>query len=392
MTPRPLTICHIILRLDFGGLENGLVMLINHLPAEHYRHVIVCLEGATDFRRRIRRSDVTIFEMHRRPGKDLRLYRRIWRLLRDLRPDVIHTRNLPTVDMLLPAAMAGGAALVHSEHGLDLAESAAQQAKYMILRRLSRLVVDRYLAVSQDLAGWLESRIGIPRDKIAVIYNGVDSDRFHPRRAEDSGHRGVLPTGFAHPGAFIVGTVGRLEPIKDQVNLVRAFLQAIEQRPVLRRDLRLVVIGDGSLRPELTAILEQAQATGLAWMPGFLDQTADIYRALDLFVLPSRGEGTSNTILEAMASGLPVVATSVGGNPNLVTEGITGRLLPAEQPAALASAIVEYAEHPRQAATHGAAGRERVLRDFSIAAMVKGYGALYQSVVPDAERNIGSER
>lgn len=377
---RRITICHIILRLDYGGLENGLVTLINHMPAERYDHVVVCLERAADFRGRIRRGDVALHEINKKPGKDLSAYRKIWRLLRDLRPDIVHTRNLSTVDMFVPAALARVPALVHSEHGLDMAEIGGSRGRYRLLRRLSALAVDRYIAVSKDLARWMTVDVGLSRDRISVIYNGVDSERFQPsgegRRCRDT----VFPPGFAPDGACVVGTIGRLEPIKDQITLARAFLHALEAQPSLRETMRLAIVGEGRLRGEIESLLRNAGATSLAWMPGFRDDVADVYRAFDLFVLPSRREGTSNTILEAMASGLPVIATDVGGNPELVTAGVTGRLVPAEDPRALAEAIVDYANQSARRAAHGAAGRQRVLRDFSIDAMVRGYGAVYDAL------------
>ena len=378
--PRPLTICHIILRLDFGGLENGLVMLINNMPAERYRHVIVCLERASDFRARIRRDDVAVHEIGKKPGKDLGAYGQVWRLLRDLRPDIVHTRNLPSVDMLAPARLAGVRALVHSEHGVDAAELAGMPLKYKMLRRLSRLVAGRYVAVSEDLARWLGTEIGVPRARVSVVYNGVDNTRFRPRREADAPRETLFPPGFAPPGGFVVGTIGRLEEVKDQTTLVRAFLHALERRPSLRDVLRLAVIGDGRLRAEMEGLLEGAGAAPLAWMPGFRDDADALYRGFDLFVLPSRREGTSNTILEAMASGLPVVATDVGGNPDLVAAGETGRLVPTEDPRALAEAMLDYLDDRALAARHGAAGRDKVLRSFSVEAMVRGYGAVYDAV------------
>ena len=378
--PPPLTICHIILRLDFGGLENGLVMLINNMPAERYRHVVVCLEHATEFRARIRRDDVAVHEVRKRPGKDLGAYGRVRDLLRGLRPDVVHTRNLPTVDMLAPARLAGVRALVHSEHGVDAAELAGVPLKYKLLRRASRLLVRRYIAVSKDLARWMTADIGLPRERISVVYNGVDQRSFRPRTEADGPRDSLLPPGFVPEEGFLLGTIGRLEAVKDQTNLVRGVLRALERRPDLRETLRLAVIGDGSLRAEMEALLEAAGAGALAWMPGFRDDAAALYRSFDLFALPSRREGTSNTVLEAMASGLPVVATDVGGNPDLVVPGETGCLVPAQDPDALAEAIVRYADDRALAARHGAAGRDKVLREFSLDAMVEGYGAVYETV------------
>ncbi|MGH7091212.1 MAG: glycosyltransferase, partial [Stellaceae bacterium] len=145
MSDQPPLIGHIIYRLAVGGLENGVVNLINHLPADKYRHAIVCVTTATDFRNRIRRPDVTVHEIRKRPGKDFAAYGRMWQLLRQLRPRLVHTRNLPALDMLAPARLAGVRRFVHSEHGLDRLELDGNHGRYNTMRRMSRAVVDRYI-------------------------------------------------------------------------------------------------------------------------------------------------------------------------------------------------------------------------------------------------------
>lgn len=373
---RPL-ICHIIYRLAVGGLENGLVNLINNLPSDAYRHTIVCVTDATDFSHRIERSDVEIYEIRKRPGKDLGAYSRMWRVLRRLRPKLVHTRNLPALDMIAPAWLAGIRRFVHSEHGLDLLEIDGRNAKYNRLRRLSRVVVNRYIAVSADLTGWLRAEVGIPSSRVETIYNGVDTARFSP----DLPAPMILPDGFAPPGTIVVGTVGRLDPLKNQLALVEAFLQVLARGPELREKLRLVIVGDGGLRSEIEAAVAKGNASDLVWLPGFRTDAAAVYRALDIFVLPSLREGIANTLLEAMASGRPVVAARVGGNPEIVPDGLAGQLVPAANPEALAAAIQNYVEHPGLMRAHGKAAREHVLRNFSLDAMIKKYDLLYRSLL-----------
>src|SRR5436190_21951209 len=190
-------ICHIIFRLDFGGLENGLVNLINTLPHDRFEHTIVCLTYSGSFRERITRPDVRVFEMHKAPGKDLGLYHRMWKLLRGLSPDIVHTRNLPALDMLVPAALAGVKRLIHGEHGLDILELHGQHRRYNRLRQLSRILVRKYIAVSADLAAWLHRDIGIPKQKVALIYNGVDTSRFRPGASSVP-----MPEGFVSENSF----------------------------------------------------------------------------------------------------------------------------------------------------------------------------------------------
>jgi len=131
----PPLIAHVIYRLAIGGLENGLVNLINHMPADRYRHVIVCLTDSTEFRDRLVRAEIPVISLRKREGKDLGLQYRLWQLLRRMRPAIVHTRNLPALEFMLPATLAGIRGRVHSEHGLDVNELHGSNAKYNLLRK-----------------------------------------------------------------------------------------------------------------------------------------------------------------------------------------------------------------------------------------------------------------
>lgn len=373
MTSRPL-ICHIIYRLAVGGLENGLVNLINNLPTDRYRHAVVCLTEATDFRDRIRSDRAEIYAINKQPGKDILAYKRLWYLLRKLKPTIAHTRNLPTLDTLFIAWLARVPRLVHSEHGLDMIEIDGRNTKYNRLRCLSRLIVDQYIAVSQNLYDWLRYDIGISPSRLTLIYNGVDTSQFSP-----VGEQSVTPIGTA--GSIILGTIGRLETVKDPQSFARAIGHLLQMRPDLRQVLRVVFVGDGSLRQELESTLAEHGALDLAWLPGFRNDTPAIYRLFDIFVLPSLREGISNTALEAMASGRPVIATRVGGNPEIIPDGTAGFLVPAQDPQALAHALLRYIDNPDLRQQHGSAARAYVVKNFSLNTMVENYDKIYSKLL-----------
>ena len=204
--------------------------------------------------------------------------------------------------------------------------------KYQLIRRAYAPFVTRFVALSRDLDSYLRDRVGVPGRRVEQLYNGVDTGSFHPAVA---GRARIDGCPFQDPRLWLVGTVGRMDPVKDQTNLARAFIEVLRLHPEARKRLRLVLIGDGSLRADVERVLREGDALGLAWMPGERSNVPDVMRGLDCFVLPSLGEGISNTILEAMSSGLPVVATRVGGNPELVEEGLTGRLVPSADPRAI---------------------------------------------------------
>jgi sugar transferase (PEP-CTERM/EpsH1 system associated) len=373
-------VLHVVHRFDTGGLENGIVNLINHMPSERYRHAVLAVTAVTDFRHRIRRDDVQFHALHKPPGQGLWVYPKFLRLLADWRPAVVHTRNFGTLEFQLPAALARVPARVHGEHGRDIDDLDGSSRRHRWGRRLYGPCVQHYIALSNDLADYLRRDIGVAPDKVSQVYNGVDSQRFHPAAQEAAPALAGCP--FQAPEHWLVGTVGRMQPVKNQLLLARAFVRALAGAPALRSRLRLVMIGDGPLRAEAQALLAAAGCADLAWLPGERSDVPDVMRTLQAFVLPSLAEGVSNTILEAMACGLPVVATPVGANAELVRHEATGLVLPPgfdEGP--MAEAIIRLATDPVAAAAWGAQGRQDVVQRFSMAAMAERYAGVYDRLL-----------
>ncbi|MET3133206.1 sugar transferase (PEP-CTERM/EpsH1 system associated) [Oxalobacteraceae bacterium GrIS 1.11] len=370
-------IVHLIHQLDVGGLENGLVNLINHMPPQRYRHVIVCLKDYTQFHQRIKMPGVEIISLNKREGKDWGHYLRLYRTLRQLQPQLIHTRNLGSIEGQFMAAVAGIKLRVHGEHGRDMADLHGQNRKYNFLRQLLRPLIGHFIAVSLDLEQWLIERIGAHPSRVTHIGNGVDSLQFHPRLGPAAA---IGPPGFLCDKAFVVGSVGRMVQVKDFGALVQAFLSLLAGEAGPHSRLRLMLIGDGPCRSQCQDMLRQAGVEHMAWLPGARDDIPQLMRAMDLFVLPSLAEGSSNTILEAMASGLPVVATAVGGNIDLVQAGWSGTLVPPQAPALLADAIADYYRMPELGPRQGQRGRRLVLAQHSLLAMADAYLAVYDAM------------
>ena len=374
--PRPL-VAHVMYRFDTGGLENGIVNLINHMPADRYRHAVIALTVVTDFRHRIQRDDVEFISLNKAPGHGIWLFPKLFALFRRLRPAIVHSRNLAALEAQLPAWAAGVPVRIHGEHGRDVEDLDGSNITYQRVRRFYRPFVNYYLALSQDLREYLTTQIKVPEDIVLQVYNGVDTDRFHP-----AGLDYFLPgCPFSRNDHWIVGTVGRMQTVKDQPMLVRAFIRALEIDHDLRPLLRLLLIGGGPLHAECEQLLVAAGVRDLAWLPGERHDVPAIMGGLDCFVLPSLAEGISNTILEAMASGLPVIATDVGGNADLVSAGITGQLVTAGDSEALARQIIQLANNPDRAWRMGQLGRQRVEEKFSMNAMVAAYLGTYDKLL-----------
>jgi sugar transferase (PEP-CTERM/EpsH1 system associated) len=374
---RPPLILHVLHHLVIGGMENGLINLINRLPTDAYRHVVACVEDFSDFRDRIVRKDVDVIALHRSRIGAQGVRRELYRVCRRLRPALVHSRNQSGLDALLPARLAGVRRSVHSEHGWDVGNLDGHRWKPTLLRRIHSPLVDQYITVSKDLQRYLTEHIGIAPQRVTQIYNGVDIDRFAPAEAQRIYE---LPPGFSGSQLVRIGTVGRAQAIKDQATLLRAVAQLVQHCPELRSVTRVIVVGDGPLLANLRDLAHTLNMTDITWFPGASSDVPRLLQLLDVFVLPSLNEGISNTILEAMASGLPVVATAVGGNVELVEEGVTGRLFPPTDVAALAAHLEEYIQNPASRRRDGEAGRKAVIGKFSMAAMVDKYHHLYNHI------------
>ena len=377
---RPL-IAHVLHRFDIGGLENGVVNLINRMPAQRFRHAVIALTEITEFSRRLQRDDVQLVAMHKPPGQGLWLAPRMRALLLQMQPAIVHTRNLAALEMSLPAAWAGVPVRIHSEHGWDSSDPEGRSLKKRLVRRAYRPFVHRWIALSRHIENYLVRGVGVPAQRLTQIYNGVDTERFHPA---SGGRRRIEGAPFASPGLWLVGTVGRLDAVKNQMLLARAFVRAIEMAPAARSRMRLVIAGGGAMRGAVEQVLRDAGVADLTWLAGDRSDVPDLLRGLDAFVLPSLAEGISNTILEAMATGLPVVATAVGGNGELLEQGVTGRLVASQDVDAMARAMLDDFVSPEVAQGRGRAARIEVETRFSIDAMVAAYRDFYEGQLVQA--------
>lgn len=377
---KPPLVAHIIYALDTGGLENGLVNIINRCPPDRYSHVIICLSTAESFASRLTAPGVEVIELRKKPGHDLGMYWRLWRELRRLKPAIIHSRNLAALEAQIIGLLAAPRARrVHGEHGRDFNDLDGSNKKYRALRIGLAPVISRFITVSRDLAEWLQESLGISSLKITQIYNGVDSTRFVAN--VDSAVLQGSPANFLTPESIVVGSVGRLATVKNQKLLITAVAQLLDNQPELRPIVRCVLVGEGPEREALEQCIAQRNLKDSVWMTGDRDDVPVLLSAMNVFVLPSLNEGISNTVLEAMASGLPVVATRVGGNPELVEDGVNGILVPSNDASALAQALASILTKPERIREMGKAGRLQIENSFDWAATVAAYIKVYDEVL-----------
>lgn len=365
---RPIRVMHVLFRLQPHGMELGVMKLVNGLRRDVVSSSI-CSTCPADDVKRLLREDVKLFELQRRAGNDPGLVWRLFRLFRRERPDIVHTHAWGTLcEGLLAARMAGVPEVVHGEHGT------LQTGPYQVrVQRWAWNRVGHLLSVSSRLAERMATTVGAPRAGVTVIRNGVDLSRFGAV-ARDPARRAL---GLPAEG-LIAGTVGRLVEVKDHALLIDA-AAALAQRGVR---CTTVIAGEGPLGPSLEARIRERGLSGTVRLIGHRADIQNVFGALDLFVLPSRSEGMSNTILEAMASRLPVVATRVGGADEMVVDGETGLLVPPKDAASLAAALQALASDAGMRTAMGRAGRLRIEHEFSLARMVREYEALYLRIGP----------
>jgi sugar transferase (PEP-CTERM/EpsH1 system associated) len=365
-------IMHIVHSLEVGGLENGVVNIVNHLNEERFLHSICCLTISGSLVKRIKRPDVRIFEMKKRDKNDLRLLVRLKKLLEQEKPHIVHTRNWGAIDAIFVSRLTRVPVIVHGEHGREATDPEGKNRKRNFIRKLMVPFVNRFTTVSQDLKEWLIKEVGIPSSRVTTIINGVNTERFFP-------HDKIICTRNAgiRSEEVIIGTVGRLDPVKNHAMLLHCFKDLSRSH----KGIRLMIVGDGPKWGELQALSNVLGIADKVIFTGKRDDIPELMNNLDIFVLPSLAEGISNTILEAMATGLPVIATDVGGNRELVVDNQTGFLVPKNDLIALGQAIEFYLSNPLKIGEHGKAGRKRVVELFALNRMLKQYEHLYLSLL-----------
>lgn len=373
----PLPTCHVVhlvYRFTTGGLENVVAQLVNQLPADQFRHTILSVTDIDPvFARRIDPGRAELIPLNKPPGQPFRLYPRAWRVLRQLKPDVVHSCNLAALEFMPVAALAGVPRRVHAEHGMDTAELTGKGSHYLALRRFYRHFVHEQVAVSDALGEYLRTRVDVAPAHVHHIPNGVDTHAFRPRQSGDP-----LPPKYPFvPGRdWVMGTVGRQVDIKNPLLLVDAFVHLAHSGEPGTERLRLAMVGDGPLSADIRHRLQAANLLDRAWLPGVRSDVAHILRALDCFVLPSRSEATSCTLQEAMATGLPIVATDVGGNAALLDHGRCGTLVPTDGAQALAEQIAKQhrlGRHNPQAS----AALHKAREHYALGAVLRRYSVLF---------------
>ncbi|HNB66621.1 glycosyltransferase [Accumulibacter sp.] len=368
---------YVVNSLNPGGTER-LVIEMSCAFQSTFDISVVCLDRPGLWSGELRKRGVPVHCMWRQPGLDVGMIWKIAQYCRDRDVRVIHAHQCtPWFYAGLSRMINGRPRLLLEEHGRFFPEI-RNRARELVNRALINRLTHSFVAVSQDIKSRLVAFEGIPPSRIAVVYNGV---RAAPALAghERAGLRAQL--GFA-PDSFVVGTVGRFDSIKNLPLLVRCLANVKRENPGLAG----LLVGDG---PEFATIEMQLASCSLSdcvRLTGFRADARALVQCMDLFVLPSFSEGTSVALLEAMAAGVPVVVTSVGGNPELVSDGVTGWVVPSNEEAAMSAAILAAWRDPKLRDAYARAARQRFVESFEFDAMIANYQEVYASLLDSAVR------
>jgi sugar transferase (PEP-CTERM/EpsH1 system associated) len=364
---------HVVDHLGKGGLENGLVNLINGLDPERFEHVVYTMRRLGPNADRLPRNVRVMCQ-----GKqDADFPIQVGRLVRDIRdvgPDIVHSRNWAAIEAVIAGRWVRSCNVVHSEHGLEGDARVNPPLRRTCFRRLAFELAHRVLSVSHHLKELHARLTGFAADRIHVIHNGVDGGRFFHEPSTRARVRGEM--GLSED-EFCIGCVGNLLPVKDHLTLLRA----VEHITGHCGRWRLILVGEGSERPKLEAFINEHPACrGRVFLTGTSDRVPELLQAMDVYVLPSLAEGISNSLLEAMSSGLPVIATATGGNPEVVVDGKSGLLFPVGDFGRLAEQLILLQGRRNVRMQLAQEAIRRIREEFSIDSMVRKYAQVYESL------------
>jgi sugar transferase (PEP-CTERM/EpsH1 system associated) len=369
---------HVVDHLGKGGLENGLVNVIENLDSTRFEHVVYAIRKLGPNAERLARGGVRVICQGKQDSDSRFQIGRLAGAIREVQPDIVHSRNWAAVEAVLAARWVHSCKVVHSEHGLEAHANTSEPRRRVWFRRLAYELAHRVVSVSYQLRDLHARRTGFAAERMTVIHNGVDRRRFHPDPQARVRVRQEL--GLAED-EFCIGCVGNFFPVKGHITALEAMEAVAARCP----KWRLLLIGEGPERSNLESFV--AEHPGWSKHVSFLgssDRVPEFLNALDVYVLPSVAEGISNSLLEAMATGLPVIATETGGNPEVVVNGDSGLLFPVGGFGLLADHLIALQSSQERRLVLAEGALKRVREEFSLDSMISKYGQLYEGLAGSA--------
>ncbi len=361
-------IMFITFSLDVGGIETLILEICRRIDRQKYQPFVCSFFENGRLEPEFKNLDIPVYTVQKSDGLDWSLSFRLVKLFKELEVDIVHTHN-PSVWLYGGiAAKLAGVPLIHTAH----TPSDYRVERWGKIEKVLSWFTDRVTSVSISVGEFMIQKEGIAREKVLVIQNGVKLEDYEVQVNRDEKRRelGLFENDFA----FI--NVARFFPNKDHSTLLKAFAKVVKEIP----EAKLLLCGEGPLKEDLLRETEALKISGCVKFLGNRRDIPQIHRAIDAFVLSSIKEGLPIVLLEAMASGVPIITTDVDGNPEAVAHNETGLVVPARNPEALAKAMVEMRRDPARARAMGEKGKARVKELFTFEKMVNAYYKLYDEI------------
>ena len=357
-------IVHFIYRLDIGGLEQVLLQTILGLPK--YKHVIISLTSKTNFSDNFE-SSVDIICLNKRPGNSLGVYFQVYKLLQSIKPDVFHSYNLAGIEFQPVAFLACIKKRVQSEHGTGTKYFHQVSKVHNFIRFVCSKFCHQIITVNESLALWLKQDVYVKPDKIQLIANGIDINKYHKSGL----------TRNTNSNNIRFGSVARLAPEKDQSTLIRGFAHLLSLPDLPEKELSLDIWGDGPLKGELVNLCRDLGVLDKVNFKGVTNNVPQALAQLDIFVLSSSSEAMPMTILEAMASSLPIISTRVGNIPEHISNSKAGAIVEVGNIHQLAEAMLVFAKNTEHRLTTGVLAQKYAKKTFDQEKMLASYDDIY---------------
>jgi len=359
-------ILHLVNNLEFGGLEKLSIDLSIAFKRKNAESLICCLEKEGGLAIQASRQNIKVISLNKQDGIDLKLIFRLAAIIRQEKVDILHSHNMGPLVYGTLAARLAGIKTINTRHGREEKK----------VPRFIWALVHAVVAISEDAKTRLLRFNKVNAKKVSVIYNGVDIPSFRASYDPASAVNLRQKLGVKNNSA-IIGIVARLSEEKDHETLLNAF------KILLQKNIpaELIIVGGGHLESKLKDLAVKFQIDQQVKFLGFRNDISQLLAVFDVFVLSSLSEGISLTLLEAMSAGKPIIATRVGGNPEVVIDGMTGLKVPAKDPEQMAAAMLKLLSNRDLAKQMGEAGRKRVEEYFSLEIMVNAYEKIYRKIL-----------
>ncbi len=376
---RPTRVLHLVHKYTVGGAEAVLGNLCNYSGDRIINKIISFTDYHPDYARSLN-GDTQIVSINKQEGNDLSVPKNILKQINSYRADIVHAQGWGTyIEGLVATKMLcrRRCKFIYAFHGKtasDVNIGISQRQK--IAQKIASAFADAIITPSYQMADDYANLTGVRRDMVRVIYNGIDISSFNLELQNAKLNIGL------HENDFAIGFVGRLDPVKNLTGLIHVFDMFLNKvHKTKRHKIKLLIVGDGSEKDKVSKLTKEMQLTDNVILLGRRDDIPFCLAAMDIFIQPSFYEGHSNTILEAMMSGLPVISTLVGGTPEIIENGKNGFLYDPDNYCGMAGQILSLYGNSELCKSVGMAGRKTVINKFTVEKMVDQYKNLYNDLL-----------